>query len=500
MAAAAVVTVSSSKNISRDLFAGNTDSVIVDDGKLPSFAGVDSFAQDATPTKAFDSTMSLKHVVHTPVSARSTNSSRNSNSIRSLRSPNDSKSYSDSCSPFLDTLTGSNLRGSQPHDKSRERRSFISPICLGDFLTPSSGKQKQRKTIPDSIESMAHVANAAVACEKDFPCFSPKGRTNRIAVTSSTPQLSTPKSKPTKRVVPTLISSSRCDFTSPAFHSQNNILAVTHEEESDNTRQVLKMQKDELKKVFQDERPAPTNLRALIQERFAATNTNVPTKTAPPIQLDKITNQMALDKFVAIYSIILDLNLVTNILTELAYLVNLINVDADEYYERYPHMVAADTSIAATAKTFIDEQYDTSTSVGKNEIDTGIDIGTNAATNVSSFMLLRNINNCVYFGLGVLKLQKHVLRLLDTRSIKVLLDNERLTTLDATIKDNLMTVYEHKMQLESSLHGHDSAFKVHNISMKVSYQQEQDTQINFPSSREFATFKKQRDTFYSILT
>lgn len=476
-----------SENISRDQFTEHTDSTKRDDGKSPSFAGLDPLAQDTTPVKLFGHTSSQKTVIHTPASNRSANSSRNSNSFRLLRSPNDSTSYSDSCSPFLDTSTGSNFRGTQPHDKSRERRSFGSPICLGEFLTPSSTKQKQRKATSDTIDSMVKVANA-VASERDFPCLTPKGRTNRVALTSSTPQSSTPKSKPTRRVVPTLISSSRSDFASPAFHLENNILAVTHDEEADNTRQVLKMQKDELKKVFQDERPAPINLRALIQERLAATRTNDSTKTAPPIELDKVTNQTVLDKFVAIYSIILDLNLVTNILTEFAYLVNLINVDADEYYERYSHLMVIGGTVADVSEA--------STAAASK---TAIDTDTNDANESSPLMLLRNINNCVYFGLGVLKLQKHVLRLLDTSSIKVLLDNERLTTLDVTIKDDLMTVYAHKMQLESSLHGHDSAFKVHNISMKVFYQQEQDTQINFPSSREFASFKKQRDTFYSIL-
>lgn len=356
----------------------------------------------------------------------------------------------------------------------------------------SSGKQKQRKantdTTPTGVDAMAH---GSAANDSDFPCLTPKGRMNRVAPASSTPQSSTPKSKPTRRVVPTLISSSRSDFASPAFHSENNILAVTHEEEADSARQVLKMQQDELKRVFQDERPAPTSLRALIHERMAATRISAPAKATPPIQLDQITNRTVLDKFVAIYSIILDLNLVTNILTELAYLVNLINVDADEYYERYPHTPAIDAETDASKTATI--------VAAKRAINTDTGAGSNRESLLPPSTLLRNINNCVYFGLGVLKLQKHVLRLLDTSSIKVLLDNERLTTLDATIKDDLMTVYAHKMQLESSLHGHDSAFKVHNISMKVFYQQEQDTQINFPSSREFATFKKQRDTFYSIL-
>lgn len=487
------------RSLSRDLFAEISDTTKKIEGKSPpvgtssTIAGVDLLAGDATPVKSISSTPAQKTFVHTPTSNRSANSSRNSTSFRSLRSPNDSKSYSDTCSPFADTSVGCNLRGSQQHDKSRERRSFNSPICLGDFFTSSSGKQKQRKTNPDPVETAMRVTN-----EKGFPSLTPKGRTNRIAMTSSTP-----KSKPTKRVVPTLISSSRNDFASPAFQLDNNILGVTHEE-SDNARELLKMQKDELKKVFQEERPSPTNLRAFVQERFAAITSNVPTKASPPIQLDKIRNQLVLDKFVAIYSIILDLNLVTNILTEFAYLVNLINVDADEYYERYPHLLAIDT-VAVTAASPSNAQSNetktaTTTTAAKNEFDTGTGTGTgNSDAIVSTFMLLRNINNCVYFGLGVLKLQKHVLRLLDTSSIKVLLDNERLTTLDATIKDDLMTVYAHKMQLESSLHGHDSAFKVHNISMKVFYQQEQDTQINFPSRSEMGAFKKQRDTFYSIL-
>lgn len=63
-----------------------------------------------------------------------------------------------------------------------------------------------------------------------------------------------------------------------------------------------------------------------------------------------------------------------------------------------------------------------------------------------------------------------------------------------------MKVYSHKMQLERSLHSsHDTLNVEHNVSYKVFYQQEQDTQINFPSIQEFDAFKRQRDTFYSIL-
>lgn len=122
--------------------------------------------------------------------------------------------------------------------------------------------------------------------------------------------------------------------------------------------------------------------------------------------------------------------------------------------------------------------------------------------------ILKNINNCVYFSLGELKLQCSILRLLDITSIKVLLENERLTTLNATIKYDLMKVFSHKMQVKRSLcstynttHSVSSSILnvAHNGNIKVLYQQGQDTEINCPSIREFDAFKKQRDTFYSIL-
>lgn len=144
------------------------------------------------------------------------------------------------------------------------------------------------------------------------------------------------------------------------------------------------------------------------------------------------------------------------------------------------------------------------TCVTKEDNVNDVDINTNTFAPT----ILKNVNNCVYFGLGVLQLQCSVLHLFDNTSIKVLLENERLTTLNATIKDDLMKVYSHKMQLEQSLRSsHTTSHSVsssilnvaNNGSIKVFYQQEQDTQINFPSIREFGAFKKQRDTFYSIL-
>ncbi|XP_031618748.1 protein disks lost [Contarinia nasturtii] len=500
--------------------------------------------------------------------SRNTTTSYNSRQLSS----NDSKSFDDSSTCF-DTSTG--IKHS--YEKSKDRRSVnTSSICLGDYLTqltPKQNSNKARKSLNSTERSQTAAVTMAVAAtkpmssnnntshEKDFPSFTPKGKVNRISLTpTSTSQPShgmaimqtTPKSnqtvKPTRRVVPTRIGATNNEFNCPAFRSDNNILELPHEVNADSTRDFLKSQKDIIRRVFQEEQqPSETNLRVLLQEKLnLSAKKSAIQKNCPPIDLQKITNKPMLDKFIDIYSIVLDLNLVTNVLTEVAYLVNLINLDIDEYYERNPHMLdsnsindrtnAIESTLSKidavggelTKQSNIEEntvvelkqqqlptmsqQQEKTTLNSSNDVmlnklntcDTTIATGTTNIDYVhAAILLLKNINNCVYFGMGVLQLQKNILRMLDVTSIKVLLENERLTTLDLTIKDDLMSVYTHKMQLERLLRTHDTlnssmALLGPNNSMKVFYQQEQDTQMNFPSARESAAFKKQRDHFYSI--
>lgn len=482
--------------------------------------------------------------------SRTSNLSRSQHQSTSL---SDSSRSVDTSSTFLDSSIGMRQYS---HEKSKDRRSSNrSNICLGDFLLPATTSkqqtQKQRKSF-NSFECSPTAANTSN--ERDFPNFTPKGKVNRISVTpdeklmatggASTSRITTttPNSiqksnhliKPKKRVVPTRIAFNSNEFNCPAFRSDNNILELPHEENTDSTHDILKSQKDIIRRVFQqEEKPTPeTNLRTFLHENLCHTKMkSTIMKNAPPIDPNKITNKLMLDKFIDIYSIVLDLNLTTNILTEFSYLVNLINVDIDEYYERNPHMLPLNCNKINDQTNVIDsteseikernEQYNerqqqqqqqrqpskqitnvddsnmvlnelmSTCAISNDDINISIDVNTTAAS------LLKNINNCVYFGLGVLQLQKNILRLLDITTIKVLLDNERLITLNTTIKDDLMTVCAHKMQLQNSLRTHNISTNA--IAQKVMYQQDQDTQINFPSSREFAAFKKQRDTFFGIL-
>lgn len=443
-------------------------------------------------------------------SVRSQNSSRNSTSFQSIRSPNDTRSTLNDSLSLHETSATSTV-----HDKSRDRRTHSSAICLGDFITPNSlGKQqKQRKS----------TANASLLTSNDHD--RDKLRNNRTPLTSTprtdvtTPLQSSPasaasttptpistrktKSQP-RRVVPTPVNRTQNDFTSPAFRCDDNLLTVTTND-AENTHQLLKTQKDEIRKVFQDERPSENQLRAFLSERIS-TKSSTATPTSPTtaatstttastvssesmamVDLRKITNAKALNKFIEIYAAILDANLVTNILAELAYILSLVNVDLVEFHERNPEIL--------------------SSSLDKSECDETTAL---IVTTVDIDLLLRNLYNCVYFALGVVQKQRHVLRLLDTNSLRVLIENKRLAALDDTIRNDLMTVYALKIQSESLLRQQltissssstivAAAATSHGGTAKVFYQQEQDTQNNFPSSKEFAVFRKQRDAFYNVL-
>lgn len=442
-------------------------------------------------------------------------------SLNSTRSNDDSHNMSD--------VSG------KLHDRSRDKRNkSTATMCLGDFLGASKQSQKQRKSLNASDRSMASPNTPhTTSNDKDFPSFTPKGRTNRITLTSSahksdekrmtmadtTPpsmnfaRKAIPAADVKKRVAPTRISTTTNSFNCPAFRSENNILELPHEDTADSAHEILKAQKEIIRRAFQEEEPLESNLRAMLREGLSQEPKASPVKSAPAIDFKRITHKTMLDKFIDIYSIVLDMNLVANVLTEFAYLVNLVNVDVSDCMERAPHTVygAVSATVPFNGIGVLGETDISSADSDRRPQDTGgsevagstcapyvidsvRDVGSVAAA------LLRNVHNCVYFSIGVLQSQQNVLRLLDITTIKVLLQNERLVALNAPIKDDLMAVCSYKMQLEKTLRTHNTTNTLApNTSMKVFYQQEHDTQSNFPTSREFAAFKKQRDMFYSIL-
>uniref|UniRef100_A0A182NNT8 Codanin-1 C-terminal domain-containing protein n=1 Tax=Anopheles dirus TaxID=7168 RepID=A0A182NNT8_9DIPT len=323
-----------------------------------------------------------------------------------------------------------------------------------------------------------------------------------------------------RRIAPTTVSRSvtgRHDFTSSSFRSENNLASIECQEDaSRDPRGMLRHLKDEIRNDFQVEQQQARMQRIVRAKQslhtsfdraeevastselaWPAAGTNNLTKldqTAPPaaggggegtatakqvllIEFDKVTQKPTIDRLVAVYALLMDLNLVPNALNELAYLINLVST------ERH---------IAAGPQKQPTEQPPT-TSAGAAD----------SSAPVAHGNILRNPHNCVYFATEVLYRQRMLLALLDSTSLRVVVENEQLGALHPTLNGFLRDMLAQKVKLETAAINRASAdgdLSLANSSItNVFYQQENDTKDHFPSSKEFNAFNKQRDLFYATL-
>lgn len=263
-------------------------------------------------------------------------------------------------------------------------------------------------------------------------------------------------------------------FNLPAFRADNNLLGIGEDisdvQPPQAARQLLLADKELIVRDFQ-----LSNNKAdmLTTDAESMATAAVVDDEAVSIDMLLVTRRPQLARLVAVYAALLDLQLCVNVLNEISYLLNLLNAI---YVKQPPSMT-------------------TVTSVGKNDTPTsGTDIG----------QLLGNAHNCVWFGLGVLATQQHVLLVLDLATMRILLQNERLLKFaDAAFAERLQRVHARRQRLHDAVAATArptmTASGQTEAPLNVSYQQDIDTRHNFPTAKEFGAFNKQRDQFYAIL-
>ncbi|XP_055592421.1 protein disks lost [Uranotaenia lowii] len=520
------------RSISRDLFVGSSDSVLEDDfqtgfqnidqdkarcqqknksvlsisevpsspvanftarlqGQTPGSMKIDSHSNTSTPVRhASKSNAALQLSTSTPIASTSARSSK-------LGSRS---AYGMDCS-----TPGSRHESRKSHDKSFGNNS--SRLSLGDFITNSSMKSnKSRK----STGSKDTSRNDSLFLENDFPSLgSPVNSTpgkehlpqnrNKKRVTPITVSktltthlggssfelenaapASPVNNRSQRRIVPTSvlsdrgsISGNKHDFNSSSFKSDNNLMNLTEDSleldmSQKDERGLLRNYKDIIKSTFEAAEEQNVDTNRMLQTALR-NSINTPRKLSesalvPPIRIDlaKVTRKQEIERLVHIYSLLIDLNLTPNVLSEIAYLINLVNTESDP--------------------------FDTASSISSDQSD----------ESVNYFTILKNVNNCVYFALEVLQLQKSLLALLDSTSLKVLVENERINGLCPSLNGFLREIHGQKLQLDGSVQRMlDMSVKLVNGG-NVFYQQEADTKEHFPSDKEFGAFKKQRDAFCTI--
>lgn len=386
----------------------------------------------------------------------------NTSTPTSFKTSSRNSSYDQSSSTCRNTSKNS-LDFSSKNNSVNRRMNLSSPLCLADFINTSnvsgsgkSGKKKGASQVSPSVDQTTPKLS-----NLDFPTL------------GSTPQSDTKTQqkkgdKPKRRVAPTLVSRNSTpgssNFFSSSFQSDNNLLSVnafeTEEIDMLSERRSMRNERDAISKNLPQEIEQRVHLHTILRENLPAALQSP--RKAPAFKFDetKIEEKVLLTIMGKIYSFLLDLNMVPNILTEYSYLFNLLNSECEPL-----------------------EQL-SSQNLGKSTID--------IASNV-----LKNLNNCVFFTLVVLNCQRKCLLLLDIMTLRVLVENERIQELATELCEHLRIAVQQKSQLDSSTK--HSKVAGNSMSNVVLFQQENDNRDNFPSDREFGAFKKQRDAFYSIL-
>lgn len=301
-------------------------------------------------------------------------------------------------------------------------------FCLGDFLlntTPNHSQHRARK------KPLTPQSNTAQDCAHNK------------------------SQKPRRRVVPMTISknvSSSSSFgDTSSFSNENNLLRLSQSCEVDRSqgaeleleaRKTLLLRRQEIK----SEAPVEREIEREREQEI---------RPVEPVSLENVSQAKRLQVLASIYSLLMDLNLVPNVLSEISYALQLLNI----------HNIEADASPT------------------KSDSETPL-------------ALLTGYKECIYFAVQLLEQQQELLLQLDRKSLGVLLQHDRLSLLSKEMQAQLELTCQQKQHLKSK---RELFPDTQNPQQNVYYQHEKDSRDNFPSQQEFGAFKTQRDLFYKAL-
>lgn len=312
------------------------------------------------------------------------------------------------------------------------------------------------------------------------------------------------------------------EFMNSPFRNTNNLLGVQGIEQDEqpvrdllHERRLLKEEKEAIRTDFHAEtmsrEQTPGYLRSAVMHLLSSTNSRpndvaiewqdsvVPTKDGQ-WDLRELKHRETLDMCVTIYCLILNLNMTTNVLSELTFLMTVINMDVGYGIPEKVRQLSIGEGNA------VDEIVETQDAGG-----VGINTTPPKRTSVEFGSLFKTPLNCIYLAVEVLFKQRgKLLALLDAKTLRILIDNEKLAVLSGGLITYLQDVYRLKGELELRYCTEYDGFKagggqnsrpaqLQGGNQSVFYQAENDTRDNFPTQAEFVAFKKQRDLFYVIL-
>lgn len=303
------------------------------------------------------------------------------------------------------------------------------------------------------------------------------------------------------------------EFINSPFRNTNNLLSVQGEEQDQQSamheRQLLREERAAIETDFIAETAANSatagNLRSAVANLLSSAGNEEEMMEGAAEWVGQVDFQAAftellhkdkLDVCAEIYSLILNLNLTWNVLTEVTFLLTIINMG--------PSVLGA----CGVAKRF------RHMSVGEDALvdaDDSVQIAMENTHMPFEVLFLAPLN-CMYLAVQVLSRQRGpLLTMLDAKTLRVLIENEKLMALNAELLTYLQDIYRLKGELELRYYTEFGGQQNRSAPQEgldggkgggqqsVFYQAEDDTRDNFPTQNEFVAFKKQRDLFYVIL-
>ncbi|SPP85248.1 protein disks lost [Drosophila guanche] len=332
---------------------------------------------------------------------------------------------------FCSTPQSANRSGGAAGDRGQS-------FCLGDFLsnTPTQAQQRstKKKTTPQQqqLQQQQQASNSAA------------------------------QAKPRRRVLPMTISrnvsaSSSFGDTS-SFSNDNNLWRLSQCSEIFDCSQGAALDMEARKSLLLHKQEIKSEAPVSVAPERGQEDEGTSMPDPVPVKLDDVKSPGQLQVLSAIYGQLMDLNLVPNVLGELGFVLQLLNV------------------------------HDSDVSPSQSVKD--LDLGT-------PLQRLGLYQNCIYFALQLLEHQQYLLLQLDRKSLGVLLQHERLGLLPQPLLQKLDESCQRKQELaKKEITSSSLTVASPGGQQNVYYHEEKDSRDNFPNQNEFRAFKSQRDLFY----
>ncbi|XP_033001899.1 codanin-1 [Lacerta agilis] len=411
-----------------------------------------------------------------------------------------------SFSECLNTDSGTSTSfGSSPIFSRNERRS-AQKISLGSFLVATPARRGRRKGSGSTSASGRPVAqDAGRGLNEEVKGDSPslgslrqrkQGEVSPVSTSSPPDQLNlndleefplmcaagmTNKAKPSRRINPTPVSTERtfskpkmCFTSTPVGQSQTfqsqsgtspEALVISQEVTLSSSSGSLQEEREMLKKErskLLHPTSSPTGLSldsGIPMKPNVDQNASLPSENhlVTSADVNKVSCRKQLEQLAQLYSFCIAENLVPNIFLEIFFVFQLLTSKGTSSLEDGEN----DLSFNGEYKDAVERQH------------------------------FRSVHNCVYFAVKILDYQFQIISHLEKGTLKLLAENDRITSFSPDLHERLMAVYENSTAKVSLL--------LPSSIQSVSFQPETDNRSNFSSDKAFHVFKKQRDIFYELL-